>query len=495
MGVDRKFVNVTALPPDVHGVPVQYDAIGTVEQALKWHPNTSRLVVVTGASPEDREWEALLRRDLPRFSGRLNTTEFIAGLPTADVRTRVSGLGKDSIIFTPGYFRDGEGQTFAPREAARVIAAASPVPVYGPYNTFIGSGVVGGRVPTFLSMGQMAGGIVNQLLADPNAALPKLPDVMPTTLSVDWREVERWGIDPKEVPNDTVVQFRTPSFWDLYRVPALTALAVILLQTALLTGLLLERRRRRKAEVSVDKHRFELAHASRLAIAGELTASIAHEINQPLGAIQSNVAAASLILESGSTPEDLRQILDDIRRDNMRASDVVRQLRRLLEKHEIERRVVNLNDALVDMQTILRAEAQRRRVAFDIRQQSPDVDIVGDRIQVQQVLINLVLNAMDAVADEPEGRRTVSVSVSKTADIAFLNVNDTGHGIPSDHLDRLFESFFSTKPRGIGLGLSIVRTLVETHGGKVRAENRSSGGATFQVEFPLAIVKPMEAVA
>ena len=214
-----------------------------------------------------------------------------------------------------------------------------------------------------------------------------------------------------------------------------------------------------------------------------------------LGAIQSNVAAASLILESGSTPEDLRQILEDIRRDNVRASDVVRQLRRLLEKHEIERRVVNLNDALIDMQTILRAEAQRRRVALEVRQQSPEVDIIGDRIQVQQVLINLVLNAMDAVADEPEGRRTVSVSVTKTADTAFLNVNDTGHGIPSDHLDKLFESFFSTKPRGIGLGLSIVRTLVETHGGNVRAENRSAGGAMFQVEFPLAIVTSVEAAA
>jgi signal transduction histidine kinase len=156
-------------------------------------------------------------------------------------------------------------------------------------------------------MGQTAGGIVNQLLADPNAAPSRLPDVMPTTLSLDWRQVERWDIDAKDIPADAIIQFKAPSFWDQYRVPALTALGVILLQSALLTGLLLERRRRRKAEVTVDKHRFELAHASRLAIAGELTASIAHEINQPLGAIQSNVAAASLILESGSTPEDLRQ--------------------------------------------------------------------------------------------------------------------------------------------------------------------------------------------
>jgi C4-dicarboxylate-specific signal transduction histidine kinase len=249
--------------------------------------------------------------------------------------------------------------------------------------------------------------------------------------------------------------------------------------------LLIERRRRRVAELAVDKHRFELAHASRLAVAGELTASIAHEINQPLGAILSNVAAASLILESGAIqPEELRQILEDIRRDDVRASDVIRQLRKLFEKHEVERTVVDLNEAAVEMAIVLRAEARRRRVDLVVRGASGDVKVIGDRIQIQQVLINLVLNAMDAVSDQREGHRIVTVAVLKADDIASFEVSDTGHGIRDKDRAKLFDSFFSTKPTGIGLGLSIVRTLIESHGGTVSAENRAGGGAVFHVDLP-----------
>jgi C4-dicarboxylate-specific signal transduction histidine kinase len=241
------------------------------------------------------------------------------------------------------------------------------------------------------------------------------------------------------------------------------------------------------AELSVDKHRFELAHASRLAVAGELTASIAHEINQPLGAILSNVAAASLILESGAMqPEELRQILEDIRRDDVRASDVIRQLRKLFEKHEVERTAVDLNEAAVEMAIVLRAEAKRRRVELVVREASGDVGVIGDRIQIQQVLINLVLNAMDAVAEQREGQRIVTVAVTKADDTAAVEVSDTGHGIREEDRAKLFDSFFSTKAAGIGLGLSIVRTLVESHGGRVWAENRADGGAVFRVELPAA---------
>jgi signal transduction histidine kinase len=262
-------------------------------------------------------------------------------------------------------------------------------------------------------------------------------------------------------------------------------LALILLQSLLLAILLVERRRRRMAELAVDKHRFELAHASRLAVAGELTASIAHEINQPLGAILSNVSAARLILESSAIEtEELGQILEDIRRDDVRASDVIRQLRKLFEKHEVERAVIDLNEAALEMAIVLRAEARRRQVDLVVRESSGDVNVVGDRIQIQQVLINLVLNAMDAVAGQMEGQRVIVVSVMKSGDTASIEVSDTGHGIKEEDRARLFDSFFSTKPAGIGLGLSIVRTLVESHGGSVRAENRPGGGAVFRVELP-----------
>jgi signal transduction histidine kinase len=487
MGVDKPFIDGLKLPGDAYGVPVRYDPAGTVAQALRWHPRATRLVVITGAAPPDRAWVPLLQQELEPFKGRVDGIDFWSGLATHEVMERLAALGADTVIFTPGYFMDGAGKTFTPREAAALIAGAATAPVYGPYNTFIGTGVVGGRVPTFEAMGETAGRIVNHLLEGRAVATLGLPLVMPTTLSVDWRQIKRWGIKESDVPGDALVQFRSPGLWDQYRYQALSVLAVVMLQSMLVAILLIERRRRRVAELSVDKHRFELAHASRLAVAGELTASIAHEINQPLGAILSNVAAASLILESGAMqPEELRQILEDIRRDDVRASDVIRQLRKLFEKHEVERTAVDLNEAAVEMAIVLRAEAKRRRVELVVREASGDVGVIGDRIQIQQVLINLVLNAMDAVAEQREGQRIVTVAVTKADDTAAVEVSDTGHGIREEDRAKLFDSFFSTKAAGIGLGLSIVRTLVESHGGRVWAENRAGGGAVFRVELPAA---------
>jgi signal transduction histidine kinase len=484
MGIEKDFVGGVTLPAGVYGVPVEYDAVGTIAQALKWHPQASRLVVVTGLLAEEKLWLDGFKKDIEQFHDRLKSVEYLTGLATDELRRRVGMLDHDTIIFTTGYYKDGTGRSFTPRQAASEIANAASVPVYGPYNTFVGVGVVGGKVPTFLSMGKTAGSIVNHILAGRPVEELKLPQVMPTQLSVDWRQIERWGIDPKAVPADALVQFRAPGFWDQYRTPALIMLGIVLLQSALVGGLLIERRRRLEAENAADKHRFELAHASRLAVAGELTASIAHEINQPLGAIQSNVTAATLLLEQGKTLEEIRPILEDIRRDNVRASEVIRQLRKLLEKHEVERKVIDLNDSLSDAQTVLRAEAQRRRVELRIRINDPKVEILGDRIQIQQILINLVLNAMDAVSGEADGRRIVTVTAAHRGEVASVEVKDTGHGIETEDQDRLFESFFSTKPSGIGLGLSIVRTLVEAHLGKVWAENQASGGAVFRVTFP-----------
>jgi signal transduction histidine kinase len=487
MGVSRaELRGIGPMPSDVVGVPADFDFSGTIDLALKACPKVRRLFVVTGASATDRAFEARARADFARFAGRLST-EFLSALPTGELLERVGTLGPDAIVFTTGYFEDGDKKMFTPRDTAAGLARAAAAPVYVPWNTFLGTGVVGGRMPTFEGIGRQAAEIVADLLEGTAPAALPVPSAVPMEIHLDWRQARRWGIGERDVPPGTVWHFREPTLWQSHRNWLIAAAGALAFQAALIAGLLFQRRRRREAILAADQDRLRLVRASRLALAGELTGSIAHEINQPLGAILSNAAAAELILASGGDRrEEVLQILADIRRDDQRASDVIRRLRVLLAKNEVERKPFELNEVLSDIEPVLQAEARRRKMTLVFRPAASPVTLIGDRIQLQQVLINLVLNAMDAAADVPEDRHTVVLSAEKTADGIAVTVRDRGHGIAPADLPRIFDSFFSTKSHGVGLGLSITRTLVETHGGRVWAENGPGEGATFHVELPAA---------
>lgn len=248
------------------------------------------------------------------------------------------------------------------------------------------------------------------------------------------------------------------------------------------------------AEIRVvsQRQRQELVHASRLAVVGELTASIAHEINQPLGAILSNADAGEILLENPSPPlDEIRQILAEIRRDGLRASDVIRHVRTLVRKRVLVLEKLDANVVVTGVIALLDPEARRRRIPIaDALLQKPAY-LRGDRAHLEQVLINLMLNAMDAVeapgaADNvPAARPSIVVGVSYTShgEVEF-GVTDAGHGLPADRLGHLFDSFYTSKPHGMGLGLSIARSIVEAHGGRIRAENNRDAGATFRVTLP-----------
>jgi PAS domain S-box-containing protein len=244
----------------------------------------------------------------------------------------------------------------------------------------------------------------------------------------------------------------------------------------------------------IEEARRELAHAARLAMVGELTASIAHEINQPLGAILSNADAAEMLLESSPAPlEEVRQILADIRKDDVRASEVIRRLRALLHKREMEAQPVDLNDTIQEVLRLVRGEAGRRVVAVEANL-ATDLPLVrGDKVHLQQVLLNLLLNGMEAMADAPGVRRiTVRSSVDGNG-LVEIAVSDTGPGIGADQLPRLFDPFFSTKKEGMGLGLSIARSLVEAHGGRIWAGDNPDRGVTFRFTLPTRAEQPARA--
>jgi PAS domain S-box-containing protein len=228
------------------------------------------------------------------------------------------------------------------------------------------------------------------------------------------------------------------------------------------------------------------AHASRLAVVGELTASIAHEINQPLGAILINADAAALLLESDSPPlDELRNILADIHDDDVRASETIRHLRRLTRKQKMQVELLDLNDVASEVLRFISTEARRRGVAVLTDLTTSPTTILGDRVHLQQVLMNLILNGVEAMAETPDSQRRLLVRTRINGDQKVqVSVTDSGPGIGAEELPRLFESFYTTKENGMGLGLAIVRSIVNAHGGQIYAENDHDGGATFRFDLP-----------
>lgn len=472
------------LPPHVIGATVSHDFVRTAELALRLHPDTKRVLVVTGASERDRDWEARIRDESRRFDG-LVRLEFLSGLATRDVLARLRGLGPGDLVYTPGYFQDGDGVIAVPVGTARAMAAASTAPVYAPY--YLGTGVVGGYMHDYESVGRNAAQTARKLIEGAAPAALAASAAEPVGLQLDWRQLRRWKIDADSVPADAVLEFRERSFFEENKLAVVMTFFIITVQFASIAWLLAERRRRQSAELAVAQQRHELTQVSRRAMTAELMGAIAHEINQPLSAILSNADAAELGLKGGPvSPELLSEIMADIHHDAIRASEVVKSLRSLYARGTVQGEPVDLNAMLAKVESFLRVECKRRGVSVDVVGSAQAVVVVVGRIETQQVLINLVLNAMDAVDGQPDDRRQVKVTLQTQGGTAVVVVSDRGPGIAPEHLPRLFEPFFTTKPNGMGLGLSISRRMIEAYEGTLSAANAPEGGAVFRIVLPLA---------
>jgi signal transduction histidine kinase len=342
-------------------------------------------------------------------------------------------------------------------------------------------------ISSWETQGRRAAQIALRVLAGEKPEAISIEPSPPAEPMVDWRELQRWCISENLLPPGTIVAFRQPSFWESYRWYIVAAGAAVAAQSALIIALLSQRARRRRAEIVAQRQQMDLAHASRLTMVGELTASIAHEINQPLGAILSNAETAEILLGSKQPHlEEVQQILADIRKDDLRASEVIRRMRELLLKRELELKLIDLNAVASDVLRLVDGETHRRGV--EIEKQFADILPVvrGDVIHLQQVLLNLIINGMEAMSELSESNRRLTMrTVYDGKGNVEVAVEDLGPGIPPDRLPRLFDSFFTTKTHGMGLGLSIVRSIVEAHGGRIWAENSPSGGACFRFTLPV----------
>jgi PAS domain S-box-containing protein len=255
-----------------------------------------------------------------------------------------------------------------------------------------------------------------------------------------------------------------------------------------LLGVSMDVTTRKQAELEAQRLEDEIAHVGRVSMMGQLASALAHEINQPLGAILRNAEAAELFMQS-KTPdlEEIRAILADIRTDDQRAGSVIDRMRALLKRHVLDTQLLDLAELVGTVTQLAWSDAAMRQVKLKVNLPADLPPVRGDRVHLQQVLLNLILNGMDAMNGASQENRRVTVSArvdaARTVEIA---VSDTGHGISAEKLAQIFDPFFTTKPDGMGMGLAISRTIIESHGGRLWAESNNSSGATFRFTLPVA---------
>jgi PAS domain S-box-containing protein len=253
-----------------------------------------------------------------------------------------------------------------------------------------------------------------------------------------------------------------------------------------LIGMTIDVSAQKQSDLQLQIQREEMAHLNRVALMGEMTASVAHELNQPLTAIGNNAAAARRFLERGNIdPVLLQQLLQDMVADSQRAGEVIRGIRSLVRKEKSAHAVLNLNAVIADTLRLVSSDVLMREsvVATELDHHLPPVEAAP--VQIQQVLLNLIMNALDAVEALPPAKRRIIITTrSLEGESAEVSVRDFGVGLPKDRPEKVFDHFFSTKQAGMGMGLTIVRSIVETHGGTISAENAPNRGARFFFRLP-----------
>lgn len=610
--ITRATYDRMGLPPDITAVINDYDPGKTLELAENLQPGARRLVVIGGSNSDDRRWREAGRKAVEAHNNPKLEIAYWFDHPYGSLLEDVSRLPGDTIVLFLTLFADSEDTRLIPRDVAAALAKASAAPVYGFFETYLGSGIVGGYINTYQSIGTTTAGVVFEILSGKDVTTLSPRSSSRADFRVDARAMKRWGLEQSNLPPGSTVLFHQPNLWEQNRLLVLATAAVVILQSTIVAGLLFQRRRRRQAERSLrdsedrmtfaavsasiglwqfnriteelwaaepcrailgfeketpitletflaaihpdDRHnvvdtfreskgeqaaavdirnvrpngelrwvrvrarahvdgqgtpnqlsgmfmdvteqkaaeskaelqRQEVAHLTRVTVLGELSGAIAHEVNQPLTAILSN-AQAALYLLAPETPNfaEIRGALEDIVQEDNRAGEIIQRLRGLLKKGESKFESVDLNQLVNATTTLLRHELIARRVPVETELAASLPPVLGDSIQLQQVLLNLIMNAMDAMASTPDAQRRIKILTRVTsAGTVEVCLRDRGPGIAPADSKRVFVPFYTTKDHGLGLGLSICSTIIEKHGGKIDLRNDEAGGALAKFSLP-----------
>ncbi len=501
-GADAEFVATQDLPPRVTGVTSTIDIKGTVELVLELQPDTRQLALVVGSGPLDALVEARARRDLKVFEDRV-TFRWLRGMPLPELLAAVGQLPTDTPILYLLQLLDRAGQSNFPFYTKRLYGVAN-APIYGLWDTLIGQGIVGGRLMTMKDDGFQAGQMGLRILqGEPPASIPVAVRTANPAV-VDGRELARWRIPEDRLPADAQIRHHQKSMWEQYAAQIMTAVAVFVVQGLLIAALALHRRRLQAAQVTLSEElagrtraeglatrlRARLARFAKERSLGTMATTISHEINQPLAAIQNYAQAGKMRLQRNehNTPK-LIDLFASIEEQAERAGAITARVRSLVGSGDPQMRPIALTPQLEAVVRMMASEAGGRRCALVCEPAGDLPEVLGDALQIQLVLVNLLSNAMKSVCSRDGYAKTISIDVAPIGDREVqVGVTDWGPGVAPDRVAEIFEPHYSGSGSGsgsgydggMGMGLAIARSIIDAHGGRLWYEPNPAGGAIFR---------------
>jgi signal transduction histidine kinase len=481
--VEQRRIQRSSLTENDIVVAHAHDFPAVIENILHVLPDTKTVAVVNGISPSEQLWLEDLRKEFAPFADQLSFIWY-NDRSFADILKHSAALPPHSAIFWHQMNVDAAGVVHEGDKALPTLYAIANAPIFSFTDAFFGGEVVGGPMASVVEASRLTVAVAVRILGGEKAGDIKIPPIGFAAPKFDWRLMQRWGISEKNLPPGSEIYFRDPTIWDHYRVQIQTIFAALLVQSGLICWLVYEHRRRHLAEIQSRNAMTELTHMNRVSTVGELSASIAHEVNQPLTGITTRASAALRWLRA-ETPnlEKAEAALEQIVIAGHRAGDIITSVRSMFRKDTSERVPVDLNEIILTVLAIVRIDLQKNDVELQTQLVERVPVVEGDNVQLQQVVLNLVMNAIEAMQSVRYRVLKVKSEQSKP-EMVQVSIEDSGTGIDPSNLNRVFSPLFTTKERGMGMGLSICQSIIENHKGRIWVSPGVTGGSIFEFELP-----------
>jgi signal transduction histidine kinase len=470
-------------------ISLKLNAEKSISIALNLFPETETVYFICGSSYYDKLFMEISEKAVEKILKEKNVI-FITDVEMDDLLRQVHLFTEKSIIFIPMFIRDKRMIPYFNPEAIRLIRRESNLPVFNYNDTGFGEGSIGGYVISFEKVGPLTGEAVVKVLngADPNSIQINESDYY--SYLFDWRELKRWNLDgSKLIPAGSNIKFKEYNFIDKYKWILGAVLLFLVLQSILIANLFRLNRNQKlmtKKVIETENRYREFLHEDRSLRLGQLTSSLSHELNQPLTAILSTAQAGINFINSNeATPELLKQIFQKIVENDKRGASILSSIRGMMKLESREKEKVNLNSLIDEVASVYRNEASLRDIKLSVTLTDEPVYIFADGIQIQQVLLNLILNASQSMQRANSEHNAIDISQTTNNGEVVISVRDYGNGIDESIKEKLFKPFVTLKKEGMGIGLSICRSIIEDHEGKIWAENMTDGGANFSFSLKI----------